>query len=231
MTVDHIIFKDLLVCQPDDGFRFGLDSVLLAWFATVKRRDSVLDAGAGSGVISALLARLKGAGKIHAIEIQTEMYECLKHTIKLNSFEKIITPVLTDLNIYKPSEYFDLLICNPPYRQSRTGKLSACTGRTVARFDDTLSVDDLLTFARKYVKQGGRICFSGISDRLINAIYACRKAQFEPKRLRFLHPNDKNRAKTFFIECVNQGGVELTVEPPFRHGKNLAPILNGAWNH
>jgi tRNA1Val (adenine37-N6)-methyltransferase len=190
----------------------------------------VLDAGAGSGVISVLLARVRNVKKITAVEIQADMYECLKSTVKLNSFEDVIAPVCSDLNTYTPNGCFDLLICNPPYRRSNTGKSSVGIEKTIARFDDKLSVEDLLTFSRKYVRQGGRICFSGISDRLVNAIYACRKAQFEPKRLRFLHPNDKSRAKTFFMECVNQGGVELTVEPPLRHGESLTSILNGNWD-
>jgi tRNA1Val (adenine37-N6)-methyltransferase len=53
-TIDE--YDNLKVIQKADGFRFSLDAVILAEFATVKKGDKVIDLGAGNGIISLIVA-------------------------------------------------------------------------------------------------------------------------------------------------------------------------------
>lgn len=234
MSIDPIIDPDLLICQPDNGFRFGMDSVLLAWFASVRKTDRVVDVGAGSGIISVLLARLKEVESIVSVELQDSMYECLAQTVALNSLQGTITPVHADVRTYKPKQKFDVAICNPPYRPLHSGHVSKNGVEAAARFNNSLSIDFLLKFCKSNVEFGGKVFFTGVSDRLVSALESCRAHNFEPKRLRFLHSALDKKAKIFFMECVHGGGIELSVEPPLIDDKNdpdneYSRILKGKW--
>ena len=55
-SLDTILGGALSVVQPRDGYRFSVDSILLARFATARSRDRVLELGAGCGVISLVIA-------------------------------------------------------------------------------------------------------------------------------------------------------------------------------
>jgi tRNA1Val (adenine37-N6)-methyltransferase len=60
VTFDSISLRDagiVSIVQPIKGFRFTLDSLLLADFCRIKPRDRTLELGAGTGIISILLAR------------------------------------------------------------------------------------------------------------------------------------------------------------------------------
>ena len=50
-TLEELQPYGLKLIQKKEGFRFGMDSVLLADFADIKANDSVADFGTGSGVL------------------------------------------------------------------------------------------------------------------------------------------------------------------------------------
>ncbi|MDR2870563.1 MAG: methyltransferase [Deferribacteraceae bacterium] len=239
MSIDSIIFPYLKICQPDSqaGFRFGIDSVILAHFASLKSRDKVIDIGSGSGVLSALLVRMKGAQNVTAVELQPEMYACLAETVRLNAYENVITPINADIRKYKPERSpqaklcrFSLAICNPPYRKASTGKTSANQVSQTARFDDSLTLEEILRFCRSYVDYGGRFAFCGDADRLVDGLCSCREAGFEPKRLAFLYPDAAKQPRVYFLECVYGAGAELIVEAPIiQNSPQYIDILQGLW--
>ena len=74
-SFNSIIFNDITICQlNNNGFRFGCDSPVLAWFTHAKQKWHIADAGSGSGVIAALIAKAYKA-TVTAIELQEEMLE------------------------------------------------------------------------------------------------------------------------------------------------------------
>jgi len=46
--IDDLQCKGLKIIQKKDGFCFGLDAVLLANFADIKKGDTVIDLGTGT---------------------------------------------------------------------------------------------------------------------------------------------------------------------------------------
>jgi tRNA1Val (adenine37-N6)-methyltransferase len=237
MSLDSIIRSDIRISQPDKGFRFGVDSVILAWFASAKRKDTVLEAGAGSGVISVLLAKLKGVKRIVSVELQESLYSHLLETVELNSLKQVIEPVHADIREYKPNLLIDFIIANPPYRKSGSGFISADAAKRSARFDDDMQLEDIFRFARKYLKFGGKLAFSGIADRLTDALFLLRKYNLEPKRLQILYSSPQKGGKLFFLESVHGGKEGLKISPPLWPPKENNPseacpyniILNGGW--
>ena len=87
--IDDLEYKGLKIIQRQDGFCFGIDSVLLSDFAKNIRKESiVVDLGTGTGILPILLSAKTQAKKIYGIEIQKDMAEMAKRSVLLNHLEK-----------------------------------------------------------------------------------------------------------------------------------------------
>ena len=85
--IDDIQLKGLRLIQDTTGFCFGVDAVLLANFAKVKRGASVVDLGTGTGIIPILIAGKSEAKEIIGVEIQEEVYEMATRSVLLNDLQ------------------------------------------------------------------------------------------------------------------------------------------------
>ena len=89
--IDDWEYKGLKIIQNENYFCFGMDSILLSDFAKeIKKNCNILDIGTGTGIISILLSKKTECKKIYALEIQEEIAEMAKRSIKLNNLENII---------------------------------------------------------------------------------------------------------------------------------------------
>src|SRR4030066_30120 len=84
-TLDSI--KGIKLFQAKDGYRFSIDAVLLENFISAKRLKKGVELGAGSGIISILLAsRLKGLNII-GVEVQKALAERARRNVSLNKLD------------------------------------------------------------------------------------------------------------------------------------------------
>ena len=83
--IDDLQMKGLKLIQDTNGFCFGIDAVLLANFAKVKKDANVADLGTGTGIIPILIAGKSKAKKIIGVEIQEDVYEMATRSVKLNN--------------------------------------------------------------------------------------------------------------------------------------------------
>lgn len=234
-TYNSMIFEDLKICQlKTGGFRFGCDSVILAYFTKAKQKSLIADVGSGSGIIASLIAKIYKSN-VEAIELQKEMYECLLQTINLSHLEDKIKPLNADIRKIPKGTLYDGIVCNPPYRNEGTGKTAKDNIANIARFSITMTMEDLAQFAKRNLKHGGRLYFSYDADMLSDALYICKSNNLEPKRLMFLHKDIESKAKLVFVECSLGGKSEITIEPPlFQQGNDDVTlkynnIFKGLW--
>jgi len=69
-------FKEFTINQDQCAMKIGTDSVLLGAWASVENNPySILDIGAGTGILSLMLAQRSSAQSIEAIEIDADAYE------------------------------------------------------------------------------------------------------------------------------------------------------------
>ena len=86
--IDDLEINNLKIIQNKNGFCFGIDSILLSDFAkNIKNNSTVLDLGTGTGIIPTLLCAKTKLKKVVGIEIQEEVYDMAKRSIKLNKLE------------------------------------------------------------------------------------------------------------------------------------------------
>lgn len=210
-----------------EGYRFSIDSILLARFVSVRDGDRVLELGAGCGVISLAIAALYRPSKIIAVEIQPALVAMTRRSIEINAMQSTIDIIEGDLRrISDPAiaaNSFDVVVANPPYRALNSGHESPEEGRRVARSETAATLQDFVAAAALYARTGGRAAFVFGADRSAELITVLRQYRLEPKRIRFVHPATSKPATMVLIETRKNGGTEVTIEPPLIDLNNGLP--------
>jgi len=231
--MEELVFKDETVddlqngysiIQKSNSFRYGVDSVLLADFADIKQRHSVIDLGTGTGVIPILIYSRKKPTEITAVEIQKDMADMAERSIKLNGLEKSIKVLSMDLRdtpkILGKAGY-DCVVTNPPYVKKECGINNPSETKAIARFEIMCSLEEVLMTARELLKPGGKLFMVHRTDRLADIIYEMRNNGIEPKRIRFVHPSIGKRPNLLLIEGARGGKKELKfMDPLYIHDSN-----------
>jgi tRNA1Val (adenine37-N6)-methyltransferase len=216
-TLDTILGGALTVVQPRDGYRFSVDSILLARFATARSRDRVLELGGGCGVISLVIAATARPRETIALEIQPRMAQLAARNARDNGFPNLHCMCAdiraADIPGVKQAS-FDLVVCNPPFRARGAGRQSPNRSRRQARGDTGAPLAEFTTAARRYVRNGGRVATIFAAARSAELISTLRANRLEPKRIRFVHPRMELPASSVMIEARANGGIEVTIEPP-----------------
>ncbi len=131
--------KDYL--QPD-FYRFNEDSLKLVKEVLNSgiRPDSLLDMGAGSGVIGLELAKVLRPGRLDFLELQTEWEPYLSGNIRDFLPKDVQTNVFwNSFSSWVPDRQYELIVCNPPYYLPGRGILSPDPVRARCR---SFEVDD-----------------------------------------------------------------------------------------
>lgn len=216
-TQDAILGGAITVVQPRHGYRFSIDSILLARFATARPRDRVLELGAGCGVIAMTIAATVHPREIVAVEIQAEMAALVERNARLNGFRNLrsIAADVRSPNIAGIARAsFDLVVANPPFHARSAGRESPNLSRRQARGGSGASMSEFIRAARRYVRNGGRVAMVFAASRSAEAIAEMRAARLEPKRIRLVHPRLDRSASSIMIEARAGGGSEVIAEPP-----------------
>ncbi|MBK5273815.1 MAG: methyltransferase [Desulfuromonadales bacterium] len=228
LTLDDLKLFDLQLFQPRHGYRYSLDPLLLARFCGQHPSGGrIIDLGAGCGIISLVLARVNPAAQVVAVENNPEMAELVERNIEHNGLGVRVSVHAADvINLRKcyPHSSFDLVVSNPPFRASHTGKTSPHAGRDTARHESTARLTDFLVAAKYLVKPGGRICFIQHPSRLTEFIHATAGLKLALLRLQMVHGTRQGQATMFLAELAKGSRAGLMVEPPLIVREN-----NGAY--
>ena len=95
--IEDLQCDGLQLIQSKDEYRFTTDAVLLANFCKNMQGKLCVEFGAGSGVISILLAKKKCPRHIVAIELQPQLADMMQRSVALNDLQDVIEVVCDDL--------------------------------------------------------------------------------------------------------------------------------------
>ena len=204
------------ITQQKKGVRFTLDSLLLADFCRIKPRDRVLEPGAGTGVISLLLARRFPKASFVADEVEAGAYELLIRNIEDNGLTTNIVPINADLrnlvNTISPRS-FNVIVANPPYMKAGAGRTSPFPDRHLARHGQTVPITAWLDL-KDLLKDKGRFFLVFSANRAAELLALLRMRELEPKHIRFVHPYANKPASLVLVEAMRSAGIGLEVLPP-----------------
>ena len=182
--IDDLEYKGLKIIQKQDGFCFGIDSVLLSDFAkNIKKETIVVDLGTGTGILPILLSAKTQAKKIYGIEIQKDMAEMAKRSVLLNHLEKkieIIPQNIKEIAMEKAS--IDVIVTNPPYKKDDTGLKNENISKRIARHEIYANLEDFIQISFQLLKDKGEFYMVHRPERLADILYELRKNKIEPKK-------------------------------------------------
>ncbi len=152
-------FKQFSVAQDKTAMKIGTDGVLLgAWTPLDHHPNSILDIGAGTGVIALMLAQRSNAETIDAIEIEpnahaqcVENFESSPWGDRLFCYHADLVELIQELE-----EHYDLIVSNPPFHN--TDIVGDNTSRTTARQTEDLPFEVLLIGAKTLLSTKGIFC-------------------------------------------------------------------------
>ena len=149
-------FKQFHVNQDRCAMKIGTDGVLLgAWTPIINNPYNVLDIGAGTGILSLMLAQRSNAEQIDAIEIDEDAYEQCVENFEASPWSDKLFCFHAGLDEFvdEPEDEYDLIISNPPFYTD--DYKSDNSSRDLARFEDALPFEELIEAAALLLSDNG----------------------------------------------------------------------------
>lgn len=149
-------FKQFSVEQDRTAMKIGTDGVLLgAWTPIENNPFSILDIGAGTGIIALMLAQRSHAEQIDALEIDEDAYEQASDNFENSPWNDRLFCFHAGLDefVEEPEDEYDLIVSNPPF-YSEDYKTEN-DQRDLARFQDAMPFEDLIEAAALLLSENG----------------------------------------------------------------------------
>lgn len=225
-TIDDTGFGGIRLIQETEGFRYGIDAVLLYDFASFYcpgARD-IAELGCGNGIVSLLLCGQGQEGPadrhVTGIDFQAEAIGLADRSAALNGLTdrvRFLDQDIASIREDRPdlARSFDLVVSNPPYVARGSGIAGGGEARRRARQESTADLDAFIQTASWMLRgRGGSLCLVHRPSRLVDIMTSCRSHQLEPKRIRFVHPREGKPPNIVLLHCVMGAGRELIYDEP-----------------
>lgn len=146
--------------QSDRGYRFSVDSVILAQMVPVRPITHLVDLGTGNGVLLLLLHE-NGVSfeKATAIEIQASLIRYAKENLSRYGLSDRVLLLHKDIRELTAEDVqkADVMVCNPPYLSPTMGRIPPNTERAIARHELAGRLEDFLKAGRRFLKPEGSL--------------------------------------------------------------------------
>ena len=212
--IDDLQFEGLKIVQDKNMYAFTSDSVVLANFLKIKKGETAVEIGSGSGVISILATKKTNAKNIIGFEIQKDLFNLSQKSLILNKISnvKFVNDDVKNFKNYINLESVDVVFSNPPYKKNGTAMANENQSKALARHEKLLPLKDLCQIASKMLKFGGRAYFVYDADRCCEMIAELKLCKLEPKRM-FFTENGKGKVVLFVVEAVKGAKASVKVYP------------------
>ena len=211
-------FKQFHIEQDQCAMKVGTDGVLLGSWAN--GGEHILDIGTGTGLLALMMAQRFEKSLIDAIEIEENAYQQAVQNVAKSVFKSKINIIHSSFQNFAKSNInqYDSIICNPPYfvNSLKNNKKS----KTIARHNDTLPFNELISLAYKLLKTEGTLSlvlpvniFPLIeTEAVIYGFFLNRKISIkttekkQPKRVLVEYKKEPTQIETSTEYLLNQNG-------------------------
>jgi tRNA1Val (adenine37-N6)-methyltransferase len=233
-TTDTFYRGRVIIQQPKKGYRFAVDSPILADFLPRSTRPA-LEIGCGVGVVSLLALQRGKFPAITGVEIQEPLYRLAVDNASANGRSEEFQVVLGDIvQVFSRFENVQTVFCNPPFFKTNQGHVSPDPSIRLARSDVALTLDNLLRCAQAILAPRGRLFLIFPFSRQHELLETAAVHGLHPEKIRCVRPF-ADAAPDRFLARLGKSRVSCREEPPLVIFKSMGSyrpemekILSGA---
>lgn len=217
LTRDLLFDGELAIWQRREGYRFGLDALLLATdIPELPTEATVVDLGAGQGVVGLTVAHRHPDCRVVAVERQQSLLELLERNIAENDLDnvEIVAGDLRDYREHLTPHSADLVLCNPPYYPTGSRRPSPIRERAEARHELHGDLADFVAASAYVLKQRGWLQMFTPPLRMTDALSAAEPTDLSAVALRFYHTHREDDAYLVQYRWRRGGAPDFAIRPP-----------------
>ncbi len=205
----------LKIIQSSEEYRFTTDAVLLANFCKDMRGKTCVEFGAGSGVISILIAYKKHPARIVAMELQPQLCDMMERSVRLNDLGGLIEVCNVDIkNAAELVRDVDAVICNPPYRRVGSGERQLKENIALCRHEIAATLSDVVRSASRILNNRGSFYLVHQADRLCEIVSLCKDSALAVKEILPVCPAPEREPNLVLIRAVKGGEADCKLHAP-----------------
>ena len=143
MPNPYFQFKEFTIQHDQCAMKVCTDACILgAWFAKkIPQGSKVLDIGAGSGLLTLMLAQ-KVKAQFDAIEKDAQSFKQMTKNIEQSKWKDMINAFMGDAITYAFPQLYDFIICNPPFYENDLKSVDE--KKNLAKHDTGLTLEALV---------------------------------------------------------------------------------------
>ena len=207
----QLLDKRVRLRQPAEGFRPGLDSVMLAAACPAQPGESILDLGCGVGSAGLCVLTRVADTRLTGIDINEDCITLAEENAALNTLDNRAGFSCTDIRNFE-SAPFDHVICNPPYLEAGNHLRSPDEQKALANGHEETSLEDWLRAVFNNLKSGGSLSLIHRADMADKIIQGLGKS-YGAVEIIPLWPKKDTPAKRVIIRAVKDRKSPAVIHP------------------
>ncbi|MEO0392187.1 MAG: methyltransferase [Pseudomonadota bacterium] len=174
VTVDKVLGGQLTLRQPEVGYRFAIDPVLMAAAVPAGAGDRVLDLGSGVGTASFCLLKRAPRADVSGLELQPDLNQLAIANAADNGVSDQVAFMPGDLKdrSHFPQKSFNHVMANPPHFADGSHTPPGHAGKAAANLEAGATLKDWVKAACYWAKDRGTITFIHRADRVHQVLQA-----------------------------------------------------------
>jgi tRNA1Val (adenine37-N6)-methyltransferase len=196
---NYFQFKQFKIIQEKSAMKVGTDGTLLGAWVNVSGVNTALDVGAGTGLISLMIAQ-RSAAIVTGIEIEKNAAEEATENVQMSPWQNRVSIKNISFQnfVNNNTEQFDLIVSNPPFFSN--SYKNEVVNRAIARHNDLLPFLELIKGAESLLNKMGRLVIILPVIPAKEFIELAKPEGLNLARLTEVKPNAKKETNRFLME-------------------------------
>ena len=206
-------FKQFSVKQDKTAMKVGTDGVLLGAWAPINHNPfSVLDIGAGTGIIALMLAQRTHAEQIDALEIDEDAYEQAVDNFENSPWGDRLFCFHAGLDefIEEPEDEYDLIVSNPPFYAEDYKTQNE--QRDLARFQDAMPFEEIVEAADLLLSEHGILAIIIPFKEEENFITLAKESELYPTKITRVKGTPTSDIKRSLLAFSRNETLEIEID-------------------
>lgn len=208
----HFRFKQFTVRQDQCAMKVCTDACVLGAWAEVEDADRILDIGAGTGLLSLMVAQRNTYAMIDAVEIDAEAFYQAGENVEQSPFHDRITLFHSAVQEFVSDHLYDVIITNPPFFQSDL--LSPIDKKNIAHHAKSLDFEELLAAIERLLKPEGKFNILFPVDEGLRFAEKAESTGWKlTRKLTLFHQEDKKAFRLLMLFQRTEFAHNVHIEP------------------